>query len=141
MFHKSIAKVNKEEGFTLVELLVVILIIGILTAIAVPSFLNQRQQALDDSVQSDLKSVANAVDRWKMNHPKNPITEAVINDQKSKVKISEGNSLTVVSTSSTAGYILCGKNPDGKVSKTGYTFRQAAGGSPSRPAGINEEPC
>ena len=53
------AKENKESGFTLIEILTVVLIIGILTAIAIPVFLNQRRQALDTQLRSDMKTVAN----------------------------------------------------------------------------------
>jgi len=50
---------EKDEGFTLIELLVVIIIIGILAAIAIPIFLNQRKKAVDASMKSDVRTVAN----------------------------------------------------------------------------------
>ena len=45
---------SQDEGFTLVELLVVILIIGFLAAIAIPTFLHQRQRSYEATMESDL---------------------------------------------------------------------------------------
>jgi type IV pilus assembly protein PilA len=60
MFTKTVARLriaqrDDEQGFTLIELMVVVLIIAILIAIAIPTFLGARARAQDRAAQSSLR--------------------------------------------------------------------------------------
>jgi type IV pilus assembly protein PilA len=49
-------RMRDDKGFTLIELMVVVLIIAILIAIAIPTFLGMRKRAQDRAAQSDLRN-------------------------------------------------------------------------------------
>lgn len=53
----------------MIELLVVILIIGTLSSIAVPAFLNQRKQANNTQLKSDMRAVATWMETYKAKNP------------------------------------------------------------------------
>lgn len=56
------------SGFTMIELLVVVLIIGILSAIAIPLFLAQQNRAKDAQAMNELGLAKNALSLWATDH-------------------------------------------------------------------------
>jgi prepilin-type N-terminal cleavage/methylation domain-containing protein len=108
---------EKDSGFTLIELLVVMIIIGILAAIAIPVFLNQRKKAVDTSMKSDLRTVANEMESVYTDQQQyaNSVTTALATQTvtltdgtiTTTVRVSSGNDITLVTAPAPAAGTYC----------------------------------
>jgi type IV pilus assembly protein PilA len=117
-----------ESGFTLVELLVVMLILGILAAIAIPAFLNQREKANDADAKADVNTAQQAMETYQTDH------------NGSYLNADEGELTTIEPALQNADLAVTG------VTATGYTVTVTADStdrtfSVVNDAGALEYPC
>ena len=64
----------KNQGFTLVEILIVVIILGILAAIVIPQFTNASNDARNNSVASTLQTIRSQTELFKIQHADTPPT-------------------------------------------------------------------
>ena len=80
-------KGRNQKGFTLVELMVVVVIIGVLVAIAVPVYSNVTAKANRNAVEANLRTIDGAISAYQVT---NDVTDATsVNEEQAKTMLQE----------------------------------------------------
>ncbi|BAQ81751.1 type II secretion system major pseudopilin GspG [Pseudomonas sp. St29] len=66
---------NQQRGFTLIEIMVVVVILGVLAALVVPQIMSRPDQAKGAAAQSDIKAIAMALDIYKLDNHQYPSSQ------------------------------------------------------------------
>lgn len=70
---------RKQRGFTLIEIMVVVVILGILAALVVPQVMNRPDQAKVTVAKGDIKAIGAALDMYKLDNYSYPSTQQGLN--------------------------------------------------------------
>ncbi len=129
------APFRSDDGLTLIELLIVMLIVGILAAIAIPSFLDQQGKASDTTAKEVVRTASLAAETFSTEHSASyaGISPPLLQQYDRSLQIAEGNHNAYLQIAEEAesgkGYVVTAVAPQ---SKDTFTITRNSSGELTR---------
>ena len=109
-------KTNRKSGFTLVEIMIVVAIIGLLAAIAIPNFIRARTKSQENACINNLRQMDGAVQQWALETKAAATAPVTVDNIKPFIKLTSAGNLPACPAQGTYAVTAVNASPTCNVS-------------------------